>query len=168
MDWLTFRDPNNQNKTRVDLYREKQATYTDAFERKAGAYSDALDRATKDPLNPTVKDQREAYTKWVEQNHKTYNAHVQAAYMDWVTMGKKEEVEYYFSVVDNDSAMSRVEASKVDSLSLLPIELKPITLGRNPCVRQLSVIPMGVRNTRQSGCPLRTGTSVSFICWFAR
>jgi hypothetical protein len=42
-----------------------------------------------------------------------YNNHVQAAYMDWVTLGKKEEVEYYFAIVDNDSAMSRVEASKV-------------------------------------------------------
>jgi hypothetical protein len=33
--------------------------------------------------------------------------------MDWVTIGKKEETEYWFSIVDNDSAMSRVEASKV-------------------------------------------------------
>jgi len=35
--------------------------------------------------------------------------------MDWVTTGKKEEVEYYFAVVDNESAMSRVEASKVSA-----------------------------------------------------
>ena len=32
--------------------------------------------------------------------------------MDWVTLGKKE-IECYFAIVDNDSAMSRVEASKV-------------------------------------------------------
>jgi hypothetical protein len=116
MKWLTFRDPDHQNKTRVDVYREKQAEFTKAFERKAEAYDDALTRASQDNLNTDTKKQREAYDKWVEKNHKTYSALVQAAYMDWVTMGKKEEVEYYFSIVDNDSAMSRVEASKVNSL----------------------------------------------------
>ena len=38
--------------------------------------------------------------------------------MDWVMMGKKEEVKYDFPIVDNDSAMFRVEDSKVSSLSL--------------------------------------------------
>lgn len=117
MEWLTARDPDNNDKTRVDIYREKQKAYTDAFEHKAEEYAKALRQATHDTANTSLKKQREAFDIWVEQNHKTYNNHVQAAYIDWVTMGKKEEVEYHFSIVDNDSAMSRVEASKVGSCS---------------------------------------------------
>jgi len=113
MKWLTAPAGPNTDKTRIDLYRDKQTKYTDAFERKVKAYDDALDRAMKDPANTTVALQRAAYDKWVAENHKTYKNHVQAAYMDWVTLGKKEEVEYYFAIVDNDSALSRVEASKV-------------------------------------------------------
>ena len=113
MSYLIGRDPNDPSKTRVDLYREKQTKYTEAFERKTKAYNEALQLATQDPRNTTPALQRAAYDKWVAENYKTYNNFVQAAYMDWVTMGKKEEVEYYFSIVDNDSAMSRVEASKV-------------------------------------------------------
>ena len=33
--------------------------------------------------------------------------------MDWVATGKKEEAEYYFTIVDNESVMSRVEANRV-------------------------------------------------------
>ena len=113
MEWLLEKDPEHPNQSHIDLYKEKQANYTDAFERKIKAFDDALDRITHDYRFPTLKDQREAYERWVQENQKTYNNHIQAAYMDWVTTGKKEEVEYYFAVVDNESAMSRVEASKV-------------------------------------------------------
>jgi hypothetical protein len=113
MRWLTAPAGDNTEKTRIDLYRDKQLAYTDAFERKTKAFDAALDRATKDPANNTVALRRAAYDKWVGVNQKMYNNHVQAAYMDWVTLGKKEEAEYYFAIVDNDSAMSRVEASKV-------------------------------------------------------
>lgn len=114
MTWLTSRDPNDTSgRTRVDAYREKQERYTAAFERKVIAYSEALKRATTENPTKTPKEQREIYDQWVAENYRTYNNLVQAAYMDWVTMGKKEEVEYYFSIIDNDSAMSRVETSKV-------------------------------------------------------
>lgn len=117
MEWLISVDPLTPGKKRVELYREKQREYTEAFEKKVKAFSEALDLARKDPRNKTVEEQREAYDKWVLENHKTYRNLCQAAYMDWVTVGKKEETEYWFSIVDNDSAMSRVEASKV-SISL--------------------------------------------------
>ena len=113
MKWLTSAASPNSDKTRIDLYRDKQNSYTDAFERKIKAFDDALERVKKDPGNPTPATQRAAYDKWVSENQKTYNDHVQAAYMDWVTLGKKEEVEYYFAVVDTDSALARVEDSKV-------------------------------------------------------
>jgi hypothetical protein len=51
------------------------------------------------------------YNTWVAENQKTYGNLVQAAYMDWVSVGKKEESE--FAIIDNDSAMSHVENSKV-------------------------------------------------------
>ena len=113
MDWLTGRDPNYGGRTRVEIYREEQERYTDAFECKAKVFGDVLKRVTDENSMKTPKEQREAYHEWVAVNYKTYNNLVQAAYMDWVTMGRKDELEYYFSIVDNDSAMSRVEASKV-------------------------------------------------------
>ncbi|KAF9642626.1 hypothetical protein BDM02DRAFT_3124358 [Thelephora ganbajun] len=112
MEWLLYKDPDHPKQSRIDIYKEKQTEYTDAFERKTKAFNEALERVVADPRYPTLKAQREAYDRWVQVNQKTYNNHIQAAYMDWVTTGKKEEVEYYFAVVDNDSAMSRVEASK--------------------------------------------------------
>lgn len=39
--------------------------------------------------------------------------------MELVTLGKKEEVEYWFSIVDCDSAMARVEASKASIVFLI-------------------------------------------------
>lgn len=113
MDWLTSPASPTSSDTRIDRYRDKQNRYTEAFERKIKAFDDALARAMKDPANNTVARQRDAYDKWIAENQKTYINNLQAAYMDWVTLGKKEEVEYYFAIVDNDSAMARVEASKV-------------------------------------------------------
>jgi len=101
--------------THIDVYRVKQERYTEAFERKTRAFNDALKQAMENPLNDTNEKQRAQYDTWVSENQKTYNNYVQAAYMDWVTTGRKEEVEYYFAIVDNDSAMARVEASKVRS-----------------------------------------------------
>jgi len=149
MDWLLEKDPEHPSQTHIDLYKEKQSEYTDAFERKIKAFNDALDRITQDPRFPTTKDQREAYDRWVQENQKTYNNHVQAAYMDWVTTGKKEEVEYYFAVVDNESAMSRVEASKVSAISR---ERAPGSHAwyRKQCAMRSSATPMVLRNTTRS------------------
>jgi len=113
MEWLTSADPSQPGKKRIELYKDKQREYTNAFEKKVKAFHDALDLTTQDPRYPTLAEKRQAYDKWVSENQKTYRNMCQAAYMDWVTVGKKEETEYWFSIVDNDSAMSRVEASKV-------------------------------------------------------
>ena len=118
MGWLTGRDPNDGGNTRVEVYREKQERYTQAFERKVTAFAAALKRSIDENPTKTATEQRDVYNMWVAENQKTYNNLVQAAYMDWVTMGRKEELEYYFSIVDHDSAMSRVEASKVRSVPL--------------------------------------------------
>ena len=113
MNFLTGRDTHYPTKSRIELYCEKQKKYTDAVDHKINAFDNALKRATSDPHNATRALQCEAYDTWVAKNYKTYNNLTQAAFMDWVTTGNKEEVEYYFSIVDNNSAMSRVEESKV-------------------------------------------------------
>ena len=95
--------------TRIGLYRNKQAKHTDSFERKIRAFDGVLDHAMGDPAN-TVALRRAVCDKWVAENQKTYGNHVQAAYMDWVTLGK--EAQYCF-VVETNSVTSRVEAGKV-------------------------------------------------------
>lgn len=99
--------------TLVELYTQKQEQYTKAVEQKNKAFREAQEAAKAAPGNKTTKQQREAYDLWVQENAKTWRARVQAAYMDWVITGKKEEVEYWFAVVDQDSALARVEKSKV-------------------------------------------------------
>ncbi|TBU31906.1 hypothetical protein BD311DRAFT_804364 [Dichomitus squalens] len=96
--------------TLVELYTKKQAVYTKACEQKTHAFLEALERAAKS--TKSVKAAREWYDQWVEENARTWRNYVQAAYMDWVITGRKEEVEYWFSVVDQDSAMARIEQSK--------------------------------------------------------
>ena len=113
MGYLTGEDPKHAPKSRINVYCEKQKVYTDAVDHKIRAFDEALKRATNDPHNTTHASKCDAYDAWVAEHYRTYNNLVQAAYMDWVTTGKKEEVEYYFAIVDNDSAMSRVEESKV-------------------------------------------------------
>ncbi|KAG6847697.1 hypothetical protein H0H93_006492, partial [Arthromyces matolae] len=112
MEWLTWGDPENKNKTRVELYTEKQRHYTKIVEEKTKAYNDALQLVKDDPRNTSLPLQRAAYDTWVSENARSYRNLMQGAYMDWVVTGKKEEVEYWFSIVDRDSAMARVEASK--------------------------------------------------------
>ena len=113
MEWLISKDPSNPQRTRIETYKIKQDEYTKAFERKLKEFHKALETILVDPRYPTLKDREEAYDLWVQENQKTYNNLIQAAYMEWVTIGRKEEVEYYFAIVDNESAMSRVENSKV-------------------------------------------------------
>lgn len=162
MTWLTSPAAVNSNDTRIDVYRDKQNRYTDAFERKLKAFDDALARAMKDPANNTSDLQRAAYDKWVAENEKTYNNNVQAAYMDWVTLGKKEEVEYYFAIVDNDSAMARVEASKACGLAdaaLICSYISPLFwwICRKLCVTPSFRIPTVQPSTTKSHSRLPTG-----------
>lgn len=110
---LAKEDPEVPGQKMIEVYVQKQRAYTQAVETKTKAYDSALNRATKDPANATVAAQRAAYDLWVSENQRTYRNFVQAAYMDWVVVGRKESIEYWFAVVDNDSAMARVEASKV-------------------------------------------------------
>lgn len=130
MDWLCAEDPDTPGKNHVEVYVEKQQKYTDVVERKQKAFNTALKTANEDPLNKTLSQRRAAYDLWVNENARTYRNYLQAAYMDWVILGKKEAVEYWFSIVDMDSAMARVEQSKVSELSNASLSLTSAS-GRN-------------------------------------
>jgi hypothetical protein len=110
--YLTGQDPST-GKKRIDCYVEKQAAYVSAVERKVKAFNDALERATHDPENTTIALQRAAYDKFIFENSRAYRRHVQAAFMDLVSNGKKQEVEYWFSAVHHQNALARIQASKV-------------------------------------------------------
>ena len=114
MSWLLAEDPRNPGKTQLDTYIQKQKAYTAAEERRIKIFDEAYARLTSDPRQ-TVAQKRAAYDTWVRENARKFKNEVEAAYKDWVVHGRKEEAEYWFSVVDNDSAMARVEASKVYS-----------------------------------------------------
>ncbi|KAG8688959.1 hypothetical protein FRC09_012650 [Ceratobasidium sp. 395] len=101
-----------KGQTLVELYTRKQEIYTSAVDRKTKAFHEALAHVQADPRNKTTENAHEAYDLWVQENARVYRNHVQAAYMDWVITGKKEEVEYWFAVVDQDSVLARVEQSK--------------------------------------------------------
>jgi hypothetical protein len=120
MKWLLTQDAGT-GKTHIQNYVEKQKAYNDAFEKKVKDFDAALQKARDDPANTTEELQRAAYDKFVAENVRVYRAMVQAAYMDWVVVGKKEEVEYQFAVVDHDTILSRVEDSKASLISTTDI-----------------------------------------------
>lgn len=112
MAWLIKEDAKNPGKTHLDTYIEKQRVYTAAEERRIKLSDEASERLMRDP-SKTVAQKREEYDTWIRENSRQLKNAVEAAYKDWVVHGRKEETEYWFSVVDNDSAMARIEASKV-------------------------------------------------------
>lgn len=117
MDWLLAEDARNPGKSHLDSYIEKQKVYTEAEERKIKRFDDAYISISSDPFLKTLLERREAYDRWVNENGRSLRNEVEGAYKDWIIHGRKEAVEYWFAVVDNDSAMARVEQSKVLSPS---------------------------------------------------
>lgn len=113
MDWLLSEDPRRPGKTYLEAYIEKQKTYTDAEERRIKKFDNAYNRIMNDPFLKTLAERRAAYERWVNEHGRSLRNDVEGAYKDWVIHGRKEAVEYWFAVVDNDSAMARVEQSKV-------------------------------------------------------
>lgn len=113
MEWLLAEDSRNPGKSHLDSYIERQKVYTEAEERKIKRFDDAYMSISSDPFIKTLSEQRAAYDRWVNENGRSLRNDVEGAYKDWVIHGRKEAVEYWFAMVDNDSAMARVEQSKV-------------------------------------------------------
>ncbi|KAI5118419.1 hypothetical protein M0805_005503 [Coniferiporia weirii] len=112
MNWLLAEDERNPGKSHLDSYIEKQKQYTAAEERKIKLFDQAYQNIVRDPANKTIAQQRAAYDRWVSENARKLRNDVEGAYKDWVVHGRKEAAEYWFSIVDNDSAIARVEQSK--------------------------------------------------------
>jgi hypothetical protein len=154
MTFLTQEQPGKGGLTLIELYTAKQSKYTQVVAEKNAAFNKALSDSNEATKNePMPKDKaKEHYDRWVQEHARTWRNYVQAAYMDWVVTGKKEEVEYWFSVVDQDSALSRVEQSKASyvhefltSLYLTSFGLFPgnHALGRRPGHRRFMRISEG-------------------------
>jgi hypothetical protein len=112
MSFLTKEEPGKGGLTLIELYTQKQSKYTQVVAEKNAAFNKALKEAEESTKFQSKEAAKEHYDRWVQEHARTWRNYVQAAYMDWVVSGKKEEVEYWFSVVDQDSALSRVEQSK--------------------------------------------------------
>ncbi|KAF8311730.1 hypothetical protein DL93DRAFT_2168836 [Clavulina sp. PMI_390] len=98
--------------TRVGLYKHMLALYTATVDQKTKAYASALEVINQEFAHDSKDKKEKAFNDWVNQNGRRYNDLIQGAYMEFVTIGQKEQVEYWFAIVDNSSAMGRVEASK--------------------------------------------------------
>lgn len=104
------------SKTLVELYTDLQKEYTDAVSAKAHAFREAREQADA-THGKDAEEADAAFKGWLDENARAWRNRVQAAYMNWVVTGKKEEVEFWFAVVDKDTAMSRIEMSKVRQFS---------------------------------------------------
>jgi hypothetical protein len=102
IEWLNSGSRLHPGKTRINLYLEKRTAHEDSIKRKEDAYKEALKTSKRDPGNESVQDQEAVYYKWVAENHKGFNAAIQAAHMDWVTTANKTDVEYHLGIVDFD------------------------------------------------------------------
>ncbi|KAF5678616.1 hypothetical protein FHETE_1168 [Fusarium heterosporum] len=115
MEYLKQRVPGT-TQTVVEVYRDKELMW--AKERSAWdkAKIEAAQRAEKlyPPGSSTdfIAKQKQYFNDWNQENYYAFKASVQAAWMDWVVNGSKYDVDFNFGMVDVDSIMSRIEASK--------------------------------------------------------
>ncbi|KAF8308707.1 hypothetical protein DL93DRAFT_2158864 [Clavulina sp. PMI_390] len=108
MDWLKAPadlSTDGDELTRMGLYQRKLALYNAAVEQKAKAFAEALDLISKDLNNDTKLKKQGEFSYWIKENGRRYDAVIQAAYMEFMTIGQKEQVEYWLAVVDNCSDM---------------------------------------------------------------
>ncbi|KAL1610520.1 hypothetical protein SLS60_002189 [Paraconiothyrium brasiliense] len=108
--------PPGSKQTVVEIYRDKQL----AWAKQRSAWDTAKIEVAKraEHLFPPesgedfIGKQKQYINEWNQENYYTYKASMQAAWMDWVVNGQKYNVEYNFGMIDIDSIMSRIEASK--------------------------------------------------------
>ncbi|KAK0729464.1 hypothetical protein B0H67DRAFT_638077 [Lasiosphaeris hirsuta] len=99
------------NRTPLEIYTEKQRAWAEA----ANAWDEAKARAMADSMSkyPTeIGKAKEDYQIWNQTHFRFYKSAVQAAYMSFVALGDKYNVEANFGLVDVDSIMARIEDSK--------------------------------------------------------
>ena len=112
MNYLSLPVSKGDRKTAVELYTDLQKAYSVAVSEKAQAFREAREHADKSH-EKDIDAANAAFSAWLDENAFAWRNRVQAAYINWVVTGKKEEVEFWFAVVDQETAMSRIELSKV-------------------------------------------------------
>ncbi|KJA15883.1 hypothetical protein HYPSUDRAFT_47938, partial [Hypholoma sublateritium FD-334 SS-4] len=106
MEFLSAPAREMDSKSNVEVYTEHQAKYTAAVAKKDEAYRHALERARREERDHPELSQK-MYSDWVKENAPFWRSHIQEAYINWIKMGKKEEVEYWFATIGQDSDVSR-------------------------------------------------------------
>ena len=141
IEWLNSGSRLHPDKTRINLYLEKQTAHEESVKRKADAYKEALEMCKRDPMNESIQDQEAAYHNWVAKNYKRFNAAIQTAHMDWVTTANKTDVEYHLGLVDFDlnKAIKKVLETQVSPFfasyadnAYLPLQKTQTSESRGP------------------------------------
>ncbi|KAK0647152.1 hypothetical protein B0T16DRAFT_172948 [Cercophora newfieldiana] len=113
MAYLITPNPKFQNQTPLEIYTLKQKQWAEAANAwdvaKANAMADSM---MKYPDPSDIGKAKEDYQIWNQTHFRFYKSAVQAAYMEFVAMGDKYNVEANFGLVDVDSIMARIEDSK--------------------------------------------------------
>ncbi|RGP77961.1 hypothetical protein FLONG3_3918 [Fusarium longipes] len=86
--------------TTVDMYVEKQLSWSAARAKWDAARNEAIDKQ-----NATAFSMR-------QKKLKSAQGELHARWMDWVVNGDKLKVDYCFALVDRDSIMARIERAK--------------------------------------------------------
>lgn len=118
MEWLLTEDEGNTGQTHLQTYIEKRSLYIEAEDRKIQVFQEAYRNAIGDLSTASIEKQREAYNSWLRFNARDLRNDVEAAYEDWIINGRKQAVEHWFALVDDESALGFVQKSKVSSGSL--------------------------------------------------
>lgn len=118
MEWLLTEDEDNHGKNHLQTYIEKRSLYIEAEDRKIKVFQEAYRRSIDELSTTSFEKQREAYNNWLKDNARDLRKDVEAAYEDWIINGRKEAVEHWFTLVDDESAFGFVQKPKVGDLSL--------------------------------------------------
>ncbi|KAF2745726.1 hypothetical protein M011DRAFT_504598 [Sporormia fimetaria CBS 119925] len=116
MDYLKSADdaPGSEGRSKLGTYVLKQSVWAQAVADYNKAQNDAL-AANKPPAHATkeqVKESREMFMRWIQEQGRDYKNTIQAKYMDWVVHGYKFMIDFNFGIVDISSGMKRIENSK--------------------------------------------------------
>lgn len=112
MEWLLTEDEGNPGKTHLQTYIEKRSLYIEAEDRKIQVSQEAYSNVIGELSASSVEKQREAYNDWLRFNARDLRNDVEAAYEDWIINGRKQAVEHWFALVDDESALGFVQKSK--------------------------------------------------------
>ncbi|KAK3370914.1 hypothetical protein B0T24DRAFT_721162 [Lasiosphaeria ovina] len=148
MDYLKSGDdsPGSAGKSKVETYVAKQS----AWAKEVAAYDHAQGQALKDSAPPQgsstaqIKESREKYMQWLQENARVYKNNIQARYMDWVVHEYKFMVDFHFGVVDISYGMKRIENIKEAYRNLIIVADEGATEHNGIGIKQDAFFPVAM------------------------